>query len=54
MTTPHFQIHYTGQFGSPAAIIHQQAGDLAGNLERAYSTAVSDWGYPAPLTTATT
>jgi hypothetical protein len=49
MTTPHFQIHYTGLPGSPAAIIHQQAGDLAGNLERAYSTAVSEWGYPAPL-----
>ena len=49
MTTPHFQIHYTGQFVSPAAITQQRAGDLAGNLERAYSTIVSEWGYPAPL-----
>jgi hypothetical protein len=49
MTTPHFQIHYTGQFVSPAAITQQRAGDLAGNLERAYSAIVSEWGYPAPL-----
>jgi hypothetical protein len=49
MTTPHFQLHYTGQPGSPSPVTHQQAGDLAGNLERAYSTIVSDWGYPAPL-----
>jgi len=49
MTTPHFQIHYTGQPGSPSPITQQRAGDLAGNLERAYSTVVSEWGYPAPL-----
>ena len=49
MTTPHFQIHYTGEPGSTALITHQQAGDLAGNFERAYSTIVSEWGYPAPL-----
>jgi hypothetical protein len=49
MTTPHFQIHFTGQPGSPSPITHQRAGDLAGNLERAYSTVVSEWGYPAPL-----
>lgn len=49
LTTPNFQIHYTGQPGSTAPITHQRAGDLAGNLERAYSTVVSEWGYPAPL-----
>ena len=49
MTTPHFQIHYTGQVVSPSPITQQRAGDLAGNLERAYSTLVSEWGYPAPL-----
>ncbi len=49
MTTPHFQIHYTGQPGSPSPITHQRAGDLAGNFERAYSSLVSEWGYPAPL-----
>jgi hypothetical protein len=49
MTTPHFQIHYSGDPASAAPITHQQAGNLAGNLERAYSTVVSDWGYPAPL-----
>lgn len=49
LTTPHFQIHYTGDPLGTGPILHQQAGDLAGNLERAYSTIVSDWGYPAPL-----
>ena len=49
MTTPHFQIHYTGEFASAAAITQQRAGDLAGNLERAYSAIVTEWGYPAPL-----
>ena len=49
MTTPHFQIHYTGTVVSPSPITQQRAGDLAGNLERAYSTLVSEWGYPAPL-----
>jgi len=49
MTTPHFQIHYTGQVGSPSPITQQRAGDLAGNFERAYTTVVSEWGYPAPL-----
>jgi hypothetical protein len=49
MTTPHFQIHYTGDPIAAGPITHQKAGNLAGNLERAYSTVVSDWGYPAPL-----
>lgn len=49
MTTPHFQLHYTNQLGTPSPLTHQQAGDLAGNFERAYSTVVTDWGYPAPL-----
>ena len=49
MTTPHFQIHYTGQVGSPSPITQQRAGDLAGNFERAYTSLVSEWGYPAPL-----
>lgn len=49
LTTPHFQIHFTGDPLAAGPITHQKAGNLAGNLERAYSTVVSDWGYPAPL-----
>jgi hypothetical protein len=49
MTTPHFQLHYTGDPLSAGPITHQKAGNLAGNFERAYSTVVSEWGYPAPL-----
>src|SRR5918911_231619 len=46
LTTAHFQIHYDGT--PPNGIVHQQAGDLAANLERAYETFTGFWGYPAP------
>ena len=49
LTTTHFQIHYTGDPAGVGPIVHQQAGDLAGNFERAYATIVSEWGYPVPL-----
>ena len=50
LTSQHFQIHYAGQVLPPGvSVIHQDAADLAGNLEQAYSTMVGDWGYPAPL-----
>lgn len=46
LTTAHFQIHYDG--APPTGIVHQQAGDLAGNLERAYEIFTGSWGFPAP------
>ena len=41
-------MHYGGG-PTPAGITHQQAGDLAAMAENAYTTLVTDWGYPAPL-----
>lgn len=52
LTTPRFAIHFTGEIADPAnpeKITFQIAGDLAAYAERAYSTLVTDWGYPAPL-----
>lgn len=50
LTTSHFQIHYDGSPAPPGTgVLHQQASDLAANLESAYTTFVTDWGYPAPL-----
>ena len=50
LTTTHFAIHFTGDLPvNPDRITFQIAGDLAANAERAYSTLVTDWGYPAPL-----
>ena len=50
LTSQHFQVHYAGQVLPPGvSVIHQDAADLAGNLEQAYSTMIGDWGYPAPL-----
>jgi hypothetical protein len=50
LTTPHFQIHWDGFPPPPASdVTWQQAGDLAANFERAYSTYTVDLGYPAPL-----
>ena len=50
LTTTHFAIHFTGDLPvNPERITFQIAGDLAANAERAYSTLVTDWGYPAPL-----
>ena len=46
LTTEHFQIHYDG--APPTGIVHQQAGDLASNLERAYEVFTGFWGFPAP------
>jgi hypothetical protein len=46
LTTTHFQVHYDG--APPTGIVHQQAGDLAANLERAYEVFTGWWGYPAP------
>jgi hypothetical protein len=46
LTTTHFQVHYDGS--PPDGILHQQAGDLASSLERAYEVFTGDWGYPAP------
>ena len=50
ITTAHFQIHYSGVPADDAMpTLHQQAADLAATFERAYTTIVSEWGYPAPL-----
>ena len=50
LTSQHFQIHYAGQVLPPGvSVLHQDAADLAANLEQAYSTMLGDWGYPAPL-----
>jgi hypothetical protein len=46
LTTAHFQIHYDG--APPNGIVHQQAGDLAANLEQAYEVFTGFWGFPAP------
>jgi hypothetical protein len=46
LTTPHFQIHYDG--APPEGIVHQQAGDLGANLERAYGMFVFTLGFPQP------
>src|SRR5918999_6577997 len=46
LSTDHFQIHYDGT--PPDGIVHQQAGDLAANLERAYELFTGLLGYPAP------
>jgi hypothetical protein len=48
MTTAHFQIHYSGFPLEGKPVLHQDAAELAGNLERAYATFTSGWGYPAP------
>jgi hypothetical protein len=50
LTSTHFQIHFTGSPTSPATpVTFQMASNLAGNLERAYDTIVTEWAYPAPL-----
>ena len=52
VTTPHFAVHFTGEFTTPAnpdRITFQVAADLAAVAERAYATLVTEWGYPAPL-----
>jgi hypothetical protein len=50
LTSEHFQIHYAGQVLPPGvSVIHQDAADLAANMEHAYSTIIGAWGYPAPL-----
>lgn len=50
VTSTHFKIHFDGDPTSPASpVTFQKASDLAGNLERAYDTVVTEWGYPAPL-----
>jgi hypothetical protein len=50
LTTTHFAVHYDGAAASPAKpILHQDAADLAGLLEQAYTHFVTSLGYPAPL-----
>ena len=52
LNTTHFAIHFTGEIvvpPNPDRITFQIAGDLAANAERAYTTLVTEWGYPAPL-----
>ena len=49
LTTSHFQVHYTGSSLTGDEITHQMAGDVAAHAEKAYSTLVTGWGYPAPL-----
>jgi hypothetical protein len=48
LTTPHFQVHWEGFPVSGSPVTWQQAGDLAANLERAYSTYTTELGYPVP------
>lgn len=55
ISTPHFEVHFTGAITSPAnpeRITFQTAGDLAALAERAYDTLVTGWGYPEPLNDA--
>lgn len=47
MTTAHFQVHYSGFPLTGKPVLHQDAAELAANLERAYA-AFLGWGYPAP------
>jgi hypothetical protein len=47
MTTAHFQIHYSGFPLTGKPVLHQDAAELASNLEQAYATFTS-WGYPPP------
>jgi hypothetical protein len=47
MTTAHFQIHYSGFPLTGKPVLHQDAAELASNLEQAYTT-FTGWGYPAP------
>ena len=50
MTTTHFQLHFEGDASEPASpVTRQQIGELGSNLERAYTTFTSEWGFPAPL-----
>lgn len=48
LTTPHFQVHWDGFPVDGTPVTWQQAGDLAANLERAYSTYTTELGYPVP------
>jgi hypothetical protein len=48
LTTPHFQLHWDGFPVSGTPVTWQQAGDLAANFERAYSTYATELGYPVP------
>ena len=47
MTTAHFQVHYSGFPLTGKPVLHQDAAELASNLEQAYAT-FTGWGYPAP------
>lgn len=51
LTTTHFVVHYDGAPVDPDAkkVLHQDAADLAGLLEQAYTHFVTNLGYPAPL-----
>lgn len=50
MQTTRFKVHFTGDPASPASpVTRQQIGELAGNLERAYTLMTGEWGFPAPL-----
>lgn len=48
LTTSHFQVHWDGLPATGTPVTWQQAGDLAANLELAYSTYTTDLGYAAP------
>jgi hypothetical protein len=52
LTSARFQIHFNGAILDPPnaeMITYQAASDLAAHAERAYTTLVTEWGYPAPL-----
>lgn len=50
LTTAHFQVHFTGDPALPGTpVTRQQIGELAANLERAYTAFTADWGFPAPV-----
>lgn len=52
LTTPRFQLHYTGELTDPAnpdRITQQVAGDVAAAAEGAYDQYVTGLGYSAPL-----
>jgi hypothetical protein len=48
LTTPHFQLHWDGKPAAGTPVTFQMAGDLAANLERAYSTYATELTYPVP------
>jgi Family of unknown function (DUF6055) len=49
VSSDHFVVHFTGDLLATDRITAQTAADVAQIAERAYSTLITSYGYPAPL-----